>query len=89
MTCNHQWSEKTHDGLLSRICHDCNLFEIEVEVEELRAEVERLRAEVEMLRARLVECRPWVGVCPIEPARINEVCLVRDLADDTLAEVKL
>jgi chromosome segregation ATPase len=50
--------------------------------------VDRLRAERRQLRRRLVECRPWVGVCPLEPAKINEVCLVRDLADDTLEEVK-
>lgn len=123
MTCHHlNWSEKAYDGLLSRICHDCNLFEIEVEVESLRAEtarltaqlesvtsenhdrarrearsledwaslraeIERLRDERRQLRRRLVECRPWVGVCPLEPARINELCLVRDLADDTLNEV--
>jgi hypothetical protein len=28
-----------------------------------------------------------VGVCPLEPAKINEMCLIRDLADDTLNEV--
>lgn len=54
----------------------------------LEDERDKLRAERRQLRARLVECRPWVGVCPIEPAKIHEVCLVRDLADDTLEEVK-
>lgn len=58
------------------------------ERDEARAEAERLRAERRQLRARLVECRRWVGVCPIEPAKIREVCLVRDLADDTLEEVR-
>jgi hypothetical protein len=55
---------------------------------EAKRVVDRLRAERRQLRRRLVECRPWVGVCPLEPAKINEVCLVRDLADDTLEEVK-
>jgi len=50
-------------------------------------EVDKLRAERRQLRRRLVECRPWVGVCPLEPARINEVGLIRDLAKDTLDEV--
>jgi hypothetical protein len=63
--------------------------EVEGERNALRSEVNKLRSERRQLRARLVECRPWVGVCPIEPAKIGEVCLVRDLADDTLAEVKL
>ena len=120
MTCNHQWSAETHGGLLSRICHQCNLYELEVQVAELRelldrtvadawraeiarvaeerdalrreidearAQIERLRDERRQLRRRLVECRPWVGVCPLEAAKIDEVCLVRDLADDTLKEL--
>lgn len=53
-----------------------------------RIALARVEAERRQLRARLVECRPWVGVCPIEPDRIREMCLVRDLADDTLQEVK-
>lgn len=51
-------------------------------------EIDKLRAERRQLRARLVECLPWVGVCPLEPNRIQSMQLVRDLADDTLAEVK-
>jgi hypothetical protein len=54
---------------------------------EAKRVVDRLRAERRQLRRRLVECRPWVGVCPLEPAKINEMCLIRDLADDTLNEV--
>lgn len=50
--------------------------------------VSRALTERRQLRARLVECRPWVGVCPLESVKIQEVCLVRDLADDTLAEIK-
>ena len=61
--------------------------EVENERNARAREVDKLRAERRQLRRRLVECRPWVGVCPLEPARINEVCLVRDLADDTLKEV--
>jgi hypothetical protein len=86
MTCRHNnWSEETHDGALSRICHDCNEFEIEVEVAELRAEVERLRHERRMFRRRLVECLPWVGVSPFR--RFDEMLATRDLAKDTLDEV--
>jgi chromosome segregation ATPase len=54
---------------------------------EAKRVVDRLRAERRQLRRRLLECRSWVGVCPLEPARINEMCLIRDLADDTLNEV--
>ena len=31
MTCNHNWSEETHEGVPSRFCHVCNEWEIEVE----------------------------------------------------------
>ena len=54
----------------------------------LEDERDNLRAERRQLRARLVECLPFVGVCPLEPNRIQLVQLVRDLADDTLEEVK-
>ena len=53
-----------------------------------REEYDQLRAERRQLRNRLVECLPWVGVCPLEPNRIQLMQLVRDLADDTLEEVK-
>ena len=53
----------------------------------LKQQRDEARAQVRQLRARLVECRPWVGVCPIVPAKIAEMCTVRDLADDTLAEI--
>lgn len=53
-----------------------------------RDEIDKLRAERRQLRARLVECLPFVGVCPLEPNRIQWMQLVRDLADDTLAEVQ-
>lgn len=54
----------------------------------LVSERDKLRAERRQLRARLVECLPFVGVCPLEPNRIQLMHLVRDLADDTLAEVQ-
>ena len=47
-----------------------------------------VKAERDELRARLVECLPWVGVRAFDPEKIPEVRLVRDLADDTLNEVK-
>lgn len=53
-----------------------------------RDEIDKLRAERRQLRTRLVECLPFVGVCPLEPNRIQLMQLVRDLADDTLAEVQ-
>lgn len=59
----------------------------EQELLEAKRVVDRLRAERRQLRRRLIECRSWVGVCPVTPARINEMCLIRDLADDTLNEV--
>jgi uncharacterized coiled-coil DUF342 family protein len=54
----------------------------------LREEVAKLRAERRQLRARLVECLPWVGVRAFDFAKISEVRLVRNLANDTLEEVK-
>lgn len=51
--------------------------------------VQLMRDERRQLRARLVECRPWVGVCPFpNTARFSEMIAIRDLADDTLEEVK-
>jgi hypothetical protein len=52
-----------------------------------RDEIDKLRAERRQLRTRLVECLPFVGVCPLEPNRIQLMLLVRVLADDTLEEV--
>ena len=54
----------------------------------LVSERDEQRAERRQLRARLVECLPFVGVRPLEPNRIQLMLLVRDLADDTLEEVK-
>jgi hypothetical protein len=41
------------------------------------------------LRARLVECRAWAGRCPYpNTPPFDELMAIRDLADDTLEEVK-
>lgn len=69
-------------------CWRAKVKEVEDQCNANAREIDRLRHERRNLRARLEECRPWVGVCPLEPAKIKEVCLVRDLADDTLKEVK-
>ena len=55
----------------------------------LAQKIQVLIHERRQLRARLVECRPWVGVCPFpnQPG-FSEMLAVRDLADDTLNEVK-
>jgi phage shock protein A len=59
------------------------------EVERLRRERNKLISERRQLRARLVECRPWVGVLPYPGTpEFNEMIAIRDLADDTLEEVK-
>jgi len=49
----------------------------------------KARNDRRQLRRRLVECRVWVGVCPFpnQPG-FDEMLAIRDLADDTLAEVK-
>ena len=53
-----------------------------------RDEIDKLRAERRQLRTRLVECLPFVGVCPLQPTRLQLMLLVRGLADDTLEEVQ-
>lgn len=103
MICNHNWSAETHEGVPSRFCHVCNEWEIEVDYDRALAEVDRLKAEVDrlkaerdkliserrQLRARLVECRPWVGVCPYpNTPKFDELMAIRALVDDTLEEVK-
>lgn len=57
-------------------------------VDELVEAISKLRHEKRQLRSRLVECRPWVGVCPTLPQGIHDVCLIRDITDDSLEEVK-
>ena len=54
----------------------------------LEQKIEVLLHERRQLRARLVECRPWVGVCPFpnQPG-FDEMLAIRDLTDDTLKEV--
>lgn len=58
------------------------------ERDDLIADANLLLHERRQLRARLVECRPWVGVRAFDPPKITEMRIVRDLADDTLHEVK-
>ena len=57
--------------------------------EALAQKIQVLLDERRQLRARLVECRPWVGVCPFpnQPG-FDEMLAIRDLADDTLKEVQ-
>lgn len=51
--------------------------------------IDTLVNERRQLRARLVECRPWVGVCPFpNTPGFSEMIAIRDIADDTLEEVK-
>lgn len=62
---------------------------LETALYEARDEAAKLRAERRQLRRRLVECRPWVGVCPFpNHPGFSEMLAIRDLADDTLEEVK-
>ena len=55
----------------------------------LEQKIQVLIHERRQLRARLVECRAWAGRCPYPntPA-FDELISVRELADDTLEEVK-
>jgi hypothetical protein len=55
----------------------------------LEQKIQVLIDERRQLRARLVECRAWAGRCPYPntPA-FDELIAVRELADDTLEEVK-
>lgn len=63
--------------------------EVEGQRNALRSEVDKLRSERRQLRARLVECRPWVGNTPYpNTPGFTEMIAIRDLADDTLEEVK-
>jgi len=69
MSCKHNWSAETHGGLLSRICHQCNLYELEVQVAELRelldrtiadawrAEIAKVAEERDALRAEVERLR--------------------------------
>jgi regulator of replication initiation timing len=60
---------------------------LEVALNESRNESAVLRSERRQLRRRLVECRPWVGVSPADPAKRDKVDAIRDLVNDTLREV--
>lgn len=58
------------------------------ERDDLIADANLLLHERRQLRARLVECVPWVGVCPTDPAKTNQMRAVRDLSLLTLKEVQ-
>ena len=61
---------------------------LEAALYEARDEAAKLRHERRQLRRRLVECRPWIGVCPFpNHPGFSEMLAIRDLADDTLKEV--
>jgi hypothetical protein len=71
-----------HDEPADGRCDACDLL---AEVDALLAEVDRLRSERRQLRARL----PWVGKTPYpNTASFTEMIAARDLAKDTLFEVK-
>jgi DNA repair exonuclease SbcCD ATPase subunit len=55
----------------------------------LEQKIQVLIDERRQLRARLVECRAWAGRCPYpDTPAFDELISVRELADDTLEEVK-
>lgn len=54
----------------------------------LEEQITLLRDERRQLRKRLEECLPWVGACPLDPTKIREMHLIKDLAQDTLHEVR-
>ena len=63
--------------------------EVEDQRNTLRSEVDKLRHERRQLRRRLVECHPWVGRTPyLNTPGFYEMIACRDLAKDTLDEVK-
>lgn len=59
-TCNHKWSEETHEGVLSRCCHVCNEWEVELELDALEAELTSTKAAVidaALIHAKLIQER--------------------------------
>ena len=48
---------------------------------------DKLSQERDRLRARLEAVMPWVGCCPFDPAKIQEMSLLRELAEDSLVEI--
>ena len=58
--CNHKWSEETHEGVLSRCCHVCNEWEVELELHALEAELTSTKAaliDAALIHAKLIEER--------------------------------
>lgn len=50
MTCNHNWSEGTHEGVPSRFCHVCNEWEVEVDYDRALLAIENVAALAKRLR---------------------------------------
>ena len=58
--CNHKWSEETHEGVLSRCCHVCNEWEVELELHALEAELTSTKAaliDAALIHAKLIQER--------------------------------
>ena len=53
----------------------------------LNSNCDKLSQERDQLRARLEAVMPWVGCCPFDPAKIQEMSLLRELAEDSLVEI--
>ena len=73
-TCNHKWSEETHEGVLSRCCHVCNEWEVELELHALEAELTSTKAAVidaALIHAKLIQERDEARV---EIERLRVAC---------------
>ena len=51
--CNHQWSTDEHKGLESRICHKCNIWKLEFELEKYKSLAETLNKELVKVKQEL------------------------------------
>lgn len=79
-----RWRNAHHEASIRLQHHDCG-----EEAAKLYEEVVALRDERRQLRRRLVECLPWVGRVPYpNTPGFSEMIACRDLAKDTLEEVK-
>lgn len=50
MTCRHNWSEETYEGMPSRFCHVCNEWEVEVEYHRALHAIDNISAFAKRLR---------------------------------------
>lgn len=66
---------------------DC-VDRLQTENAKLAEYVYRLEVERAQLLNRVKELLPWVGVCPLEPAKIREMYILKDLAEDSLKEIR-